>query len=209
MKNRLQHNFDSGRRAARGFTLPEFAMSLALVGIIGAGLMTAYLFTAKICVRTQAKLDLAATVREMTTDFGSDVRSAVNFDIGQGSGTNFTPVAEGLPRQGNSLQIYPTASTNIWMRYYMDAASQTLKYIDSDDTSSYVLVEGVTNATPFTAEDLFGNVATNELPKELVGMSLVFNPEVIRYSTNAAQNVSDFYRICTRINRRNGLGHQQ
>jgi hypothetical protein len=187
--------------------VPEYVITIALVMIVSAGMLAAYLLGGRIFLMAQFKLDTTDDVRDLVSGFAHDVRTAVDFDIGQGSDTSFAPVTLEKPRKGNALQLYPTSSTNIIVRYFLDASNQVLKCLDTDN-KVYVMATGITNPAPFTAEDLWGNVTTNDRPMEIIGMTLQFNPSVIRNSKDGSTDQKDYYQVRTRVNKRNSIGYQ-
>ncbi len=197
-----------GRAARLGFTVPEYVVTVALVMLVSGGMLAGYLFGARLCVLAQARLDVNDDIRAVMQNLISDVRTSTDFDIGQGTASSFTPSGSNSLRQGNSIQIYPTAGTNNYIRYFLDTNAQSLKAVASGVTNVINLADAITNKMPFTSEDTFGNVVSNEQPWEIVGVKLQFSPTVIKNSTDSSQNVKQYFQINTRVTRRSVLGYQ-
>ena len=203
----------SRRAAWRGFTIPEVLISITLLVLVSGGMLGAYVFGIRLYLMADAKLDTNSDIRDLEFLLAHDVRTAADFDIGTGSATTFTKVADAQPRQGNALQIYPTASTNIWVRYFLDLSDQTLKVVDNTDSNAVSVADSVTNTVPFTAEDFRGNITANDQPKEVVGLFLQFNQVVLKRKVSGQTvsdqgDVTDYFEVRTRFNTRNDLGYQ-
>lgn len=194
--------------ARRGFTIPEYMVTVALVVIVGAGMLGACLFAGRLYALTQTKLDTNEDVRSMLADFAHEIRAAQDFDIGQGNETNFFPVAADTARKGNAIQIYLSTDTNDYVRYFLDTNSQKLKFVAADVKGVFLVAHAVTNLVPFSCEDIWGNITTNEQPSEIVALKLQLNPTVIKTTTNSSAHVKDYFELNTRVNKRTLLGFQ-
>jgi hypothetical protein len=195
-----------GRANRLGFTIPEYVITVGIVGIVTAGMLACYLFGGIICTYSSTKLDYNDDIRGFMADFVHYVRTSADFDIGTGSATSFFPVPDDAPRRGNAIQIYPTPDTNIYVRFFLDTNDQCLRVISTEDTNAVVLTDSVTNTAPFTAEDFSGNVATNDQYMAVAGLLLQFNPPLIKGNKSG---LKDYYQFSTRATRRTPLGYQQ
>jgi hypothetical protein len=144
-------------------------------------------------------------MRGLVITFSRDVRTASDCEVGQGSSSSFQRVATNQRQEGNAIQIYPTANTNAFIRYYVDTNSQKLKLVMSGESNVIVLATAVTNRLAFTIEDPWGNVATNELPSEVFGLNLQFSSVGI---PGGHANLNQAGRLQTRVHRRNSYGYQ-
>jgi len=197
-----------------GFTIPEFVVTMALTTIVALGMVGGYMFSGRMYALAVTKLETSEDMRGLVAEFAHDVRIAADFDVGTGTATTFREVADGQRREGNAVQIYPTANTNSYWRYFLDTSTKKLRLVESGSTNVYTLATSVTNTLPFTIEDAWGNVATSSLPSEVVGMVLEFSATAVRTGTNANASAStstslkEAARLSTRIHRRNAFGYQ-
>ena len=90
------------------------------------------------------------------------------------SSTDFTHIALNGLRQGNALQIHPTTDTNVFIRYYLDTASQSLRRTASGTGQVQVLAPYLTNQIAFVAEDFAGHTLTNDQNNRVIKMVLDF-----------------------------------
>lgn len=208
--SRKPMRFLSATNTARqkGFTLPEYVITLTIACIVSAGIMACFLTGGKIVALAATKLDYNDDIRNFIPAFAHAVRTSTDIDIGAGDNTKFLPMTNNAPRQGNALQVYFTESTNDYVRIYLDTNDQCLKILSSDDASVDILTDAVTNQCPFTAEDAFGNVLTNDQYATVVGVLLQFNPPSDKRQFTNSSMPKDFYQLKTKIARRTPLGYQ-
>jgi hypothetical protein len=192
-----------------GFTLPEYVITLALLLVVGGVMLAAYLYGARMSLLARTRLEVSDDVRNVLLQFAHDVRSAADFDIGQGDAVTFAPVETNSPRQGLALQLYRTTTTNAFIRYFLDTSDQCLKTVTSNNTNPVVLANGIVNAMPFTAEDPWGNVTSNEQPREVIGLLLQFNRAVVPGANETEAGMNHRFQVSTRVNKRISLGYAQ
>jgi hypothetical protein len=202
------HRPTRSQAARRGFTLPEYVISVALALIVSGGMLAGYLFSGRMYALADAKLDTCDDIRGIGALFTHDVRTAADFDIGDGDATSFQRVAANRPRRGNALQIYPTDNTNIFVRYFLEPSTQLFKAVETGSTNIVTLADSVTNTIVFTAEDPWGNVTTNERPMEIIGLLLQFNQNVFKGGRTGRTNYSDSFQLNIRANKRTSFGYQ-
>lgn len=196
-------------RTTTGFTIPEYVVTIALVTVVLGGMMTCYVFGGHIYAFASTKLDCSEDMRYVMADFVHDVRTAADIDVGEGNATTFKPAAENTPREGNALQVYPSSSTNVYFRYYLDPSSRTLHVLDSTTKKIFELAAAITNSKPFTIENAWGQVITNEQATEVVGIKLMFDIAAIQSGTNRVRrSLSDYAQLSTRVTKRNAIGYQ-
>jgi prepilin-type N-terminal cleavage/methylation domain-containing protein len=196
-----------GRFRRGGFTLPEYLVTVAIVAFVSSGIIACCLFGGIICTFASTKLDYNDDIRGFIGDFVHYVRISTDLDVGSGNAKNFIPVADGVPRQGNALQVYTSTDTNVFIRFFLDTNDLCLKVLATDDpTNVTVLTDSITNKVPFTVEDIYGNIATNDTCSLVVGLLLQMNPPLIK---NNPGGLKDYYQFTTRATRRIPLGYQQ
>ncbi|MDB6122969.1 MAG: hypothetical protein JWQ71_1962, partial [Pedosphaera sp.] len=158
-------------RELEALTLVELLVSLSIFGLMLAGLITINLFGMKQDTNVSAKLGANDQSRHALTLLLSEVQSSKNVLVGTGTRSSFTPVADGLPLQGNALQIYPFANDpNFFVRYYYDTGTNVMltngintdefRRIVSGQTNYKVILRNLTNSTLFKAMDYAGNTLT-------------------------------------------------
>jgi hypothetical protein len=200
--------FSPSRSGQRAFTIPEYVMTVALVAIVSTAMLACMLFGGKIFALAQTKLDYGDDIRMFESAFLHAVRTAADLDVGQGNASSFIPVNNNGLRQGNAIQIYSNDNTNDFLRIYLDADDQCLKLLDSDNLAPVTLTDAVTNQIPFTLEDAWGNVTTNDQYSCTVGLLLQFNPPLVRGQSNSMA-MKDFYQFRTKVTRRTSLGYEK
>ena len=193
MKISLSHS--RKRVVSRAFTLPEIMVTVAIFSIAMAGMIASFVFGAKMYRITEAKLGASDQARDVITKFSDEVRSATRIRIGSGQLNSFTEVTNGAPQKGNAVQIYPTTSTNSFVRYYWDSTDNRLKKTTDGTNALTVLANSITNSVVFTSEDYAGNVLTDNQNNRVIGLTLDFDQTEFG-------KLFDFYRFRTKITRR-------
>ena len=182
-----------------GFTLTEIMTAMAIFSLVIVSLVSSHLIGVKMYTITSAKLEASQSARGALNQMRDEIRSGKILYVGTGSGSSFTlPAANALER-GNALQIYPTTSTNTFVRYYLDSSDRMLKRKESGSTNIEVVAMYITNQMPFQVEDYAGNVLTNSQNNRVVRMTLEINQWEFATGTNA---YCDYYRVQTKIARR-------
>ena len=156
--------------------------------------------------RVQIKLNASDDARESISKLIGDIRSAHHLRIGTGNLTTFTDAPDNANQQGSAIQVYPSANTNDWIRYYYNSSDNSLRRTADELTSSLVTANSITNdVVLFTEEDYLGRTYTNKIPVAVVKVYLSFtklnNPQV----PIGPGNYFDFYQIDTRITPRISL----
>lgn len=187
------------RQAA--FTLPEIVIAMGLVVIVFAGMLTSHLFGMKLMERSNAKADASAEAWGNFNVLMSEVCSAKSVAVGSGTQSSFTEAAIDTQQKGVALQIYPTADTNVFTRYFLNTTAGTLNRM-TNGASAAVIASGIKNTDPFTFEDALGTIVTNNQNNCALGLLLQF--QQIQY-TNLPVGPGNFYtsyQVRTRIARR-------
>jgi hypothetical protein len=131
-----------------------------------------------------------------------EIRSGKILCVGNGDGDTFTPIAADSPHVGNALQIYRTVDTNTYVRYYLDAADQSLKRKASGNGEVQEIASYITNQLVFRAEDHLGHTLTSDQNNRVIKMTLEFYQWEFPVTRAGGSSYYDHYRLQTRITRR-------
>ena len=156
------------------FTLAEIMTAMGLFSLVVIGVVYSQLFGMRMFNITSTRLSASDDARKVLNRVRDDVRSGKILYVGNGGSAGFTNIALNGLRQGNALQIYPTTDTNVFIRYFLDTASQSLKWTASGSGQVQVLAPYLTNQIVFTAEDFCGNTLTNDQNNRVIKMVLDF-----------------------------------
>lgn len=198
----IQHLHIFGRRAyrsQRGATLIE-AITTSAIAIIGVtAVISSHLLGLRMYNISATKLGASAGARAALNGVRTDIRSAKVLYVGNGGEFTFTRIAQGQPQIGNAVQIFPTVSTNDWIRYFLDTSGQTLYRVVSTGTTLPV-ASYITNKVIFQAESHSGVVLTNDTNHRVVRMLLEFYQW--EFPVAKVGGHYDYYRLQTRVTRR-------
>jgi len=177
-------------------------VSMSLLGLVLMGMIASQLYGMRMLQVTSPKLGSSDEARIAVSKLVEDIRSAKLIRIGTGSLSSFTEFAVDQAQQGNSIQVYPTVSTNQWTRYYWDFADQKLKRTTNGATSVLVVANSVSNSLVFTSEDYAGNILTNNHNNRVIGLKLEFYQIQYPKMSVGPGQYYDYYQLHTRITRR-------
>lgn len=198
-----QYRLD-GRRGnipPAAFTITEVMVSMAIVLLVMAAVLSCHLFGMRMFELTKAKLGASDDARTTISYMISEIRGAKNIRVGQGDQASFTGIAVNTPQVGSAIQVYPSTNTNVWVRYFWDAADNKLKR--SGTTSDVTVVaSSVSNAMVFTAEDHLGNILTNNENNRVIGLTLQFFQLQYPKVSIGPGNHYEYYALRTKITRR-------
>ena len=202
MKRLRPSRSTAATRLCAAFTLPEMMVAFGIFGLAVVGSLYAHVLGLKMSTFTQSKLRATHNARAALNCVRDDVRSSVTFSVGNSDLSSFANVTNGSPLQGNALQICPTADTNNYILYYIDASDQTLKRRISPGTATQVVARYVTNQLAFRTEDFAGNVLTNNQNSRVLKMTLEFYQWEFAVLQAGGGNFADYYRLQTKVARR-------
>ncbi|HMP83529.1 MAG TPA: hypothetical protein PKA41_12585 [Verrucomicrobiota bacterium] len=160
--------------AIRALTTTELIVTMAIFSMVMMGAIQLHLFGLRQNEIVEARLGASDQARGMFAWMVEEIRGAKRWQIGDGSETEFTPVANGLAQQGSALQLYPTTDTNVFIRYYFDPDEKALRRTQSGVDDSRLIAAHLTNSVFFTAEDHRGNIKTNLTYKSAIGIRFEF-----------------------------------
>ncbi len=190
------------RLAARGFTLTQTLIAVSIFLMVVAGSVVSHLYGLKMFDATQSKLDANRTSSLVVDLLTSDIKSAYNLQIGTGSLSTFTRSAESQPQQGNAIQIYSSVNTNVFVRYYWDAATTALKRITNGSSTASNVVSSIASGSIFSLENYAGTVLANNQNGGIVGVSLSFYGLKYAGASAATSGTNSTYQVQAKINRR-------
>jgi prepilin-type N-terminal cleavage/methylation domain-containing protein len=185
-----------------GFTLAEVMVSMAIVLLAMAAILSCHLFGLRMFEITKAKLGASDDARGSISRMIGEIRSAKLIRIGQGNASSFTEVALNTPQSGSAIQVYPGTNSNTFVRYFWDASDQKLKRLTNGAAQASVVAHAISNATVFTSENYRGVLLTNNENNRVIGLNLQFYQ--LQYPTVAIGpgNYYDYYQLRTKITRR-------
>jgi hypothetical protein len=188
--------------ARSAFTLPEIMTAMGLFALVVIGMVYSQIFGMKMFNITSTRLSASDNARRVLNQVRDEVRSGKLLYVGNCSGTGFTHIARDALHQGNALQIHPSTDTNVFIRYYLDTTSQSLKRTTSSNSVVQVLAPYLTNQIAFVAEDFAGRILTNDQNNRVIKMVLDFYQWEFPVARVGGGAFFDYYHLQTRITRR-------
>jgi len=190
-------------RTLQAFTLTEMMVTMAIFGMVVAGILSLHLFGLKLNRMVDVKLQATEDSRRALGRLVTDIHGAGVVKVGTGDSSSFTEAGFNTVQRGNALQIYPVkTNTAQYVRYYLDTSDNQLMRLDSSSATPTFISGWVTNSQIFTSEDFSGNVLSNNLNNRVIGIDLEFykldNP-MIQFGHGSYY---DYYRLQTRVTRR-------
>ena len=179
-----------------GFTLPEIMVAMAVFLLVVGGILSAHICGLRMFEVNQTKLTATEWSRNTFGKITDEVRSCHSVFVGHITNGSFAGLLDGEVQSGDGLLIYPTPSTNRFIVYFLNHSDQTFRRTTEQRGSAIILAEGVTNGRAFTAQDLSGNVLTNNQNNRVIHVLLeFFKPELFLQSAN-------YYKLETSVTRR-------
>lgn len=191
----------TARRGERGHTLTELMVSMAVVLIVLAGVLASHVFGLRLFELNKAKLGASDDARGAIGHMVTEIRSAKLIRVGNGTASTFTDIAPNTLQRGNAVQVYPTANTNTFVRYFRDT-DQKIKRVQSGSATPATIASFITNQIVFTAEDFSGVVLTNNDNNRVIGLNLQFCQLEYPAVAFGPGNLYDYYQLRTKITRR-------
>lgn len=192
----------SGRESCRAFTLAEQLVTMAVLGMVSAALMSTHFFGLRMYEMTKAKVGASDEARGAIGKLVNEIRTGKLIKIGTGGLSSFTEVPIDTPQKGNAVQIYPTTNTTSFIRYYWDSSDRKLKRTVDGSTSVYVVANSVSNQLVFTSEDFQGKILTNNANNRVIGLTLQFYQLQYPLVAIGPGQYYDFYQLRSKITRR-------
>lgn len=182
------------------FTLTEIMTAMAIFSLVVVDVVYSHILGLKMFNITATKLSASASARAALNHVRDDIRSAKLLYVGTGDSLSFSHVSGDNPRQGNALQVYPTRTTNVFVRYYVDDDKGALMRLHSGSTQATVIAPYITNLVAFRAEDFAGNTLTNDQNNRVIKMTLEFYQW--EFPIARVGDYYDYFRLQTKVTRR-------
>lgn len=189
-------------RPSAAFTLVEIMIAMALFGMLMAGVLSAHLFGMRLYRITETKLSATASARNALNQVRDEIRSGKMLLVGTGDASSFTTIPDNSNHVGNALQIYGTANTNSFVRFFLDSSDGRLKRLASGSSDVRVVASYITNQVAFLAEDFRGNVLTNNQNNRVIHLTLDFYQWEFPLATAGPGAMYDYFSLHTRLTRR-------
>ena len=160
-----------GRHLLRALTTTEMIITLAIFCVVMLGAIQLHLFGLRQDELVESKLGASDQARMSFAWMVEEIQGAKMWEIGEGSESGFTRVPNGTLQEGSALQLYPTASTNTYIRYFFDADAKALRVMGHNENGpipSRVVARNLTNSVFFSVEDHLGNVKRDLSYKSVV-----------------------------------------
>ena len=186
----------------RAFTLTEVLISMALFLLVIISVVYTQIFGLRLYTLVQTKLSSTEDARHAVQTIRDEVQSAKTVFVGNGSATSFTRMTEGVPQEGNALQIYPTTNTASFVRYYVNPTEQSLRRFVSGEAQTTVVASALTNQIAFWAEDFQGNTLTTDRNNRAIRLTLEFYQLQYPMVRIGPGYLYVYYRLQTRMTRR-------
>jgi len=160
------------------FTLVEIMISLSLFSLATIAMITLMMFGQRYDQLVQSKLGASDESRRGFNVLTEDIRAAKIWQIGNGSDTAFTGIADGDVQQGNAVKLSLTVDTNSFIVYYFDTNAHELLRRHSGDLAPTLIAQDLTNITAnsmtFRAENYKGEAQTDLSHKGVIIALLEF-----------------------------------
>ncbi len=178
------------------FTLPELLIAVVAFLLLLGGILCANLFGLRMLQLTQAKLGATDEARKAVGALADDVRNCSAVWVGNVTDGVFVGHLDGEPQTGSSVLIYPTTNTTDFVIYFVNPTDQTFRRTASAAGPTRILAHSITNTLIFRAEDLRGNVLTNNENNRVIHLCL----EVLQSQPELP--TADSYKLETSVARR-------
>ncbi|HEY1788521.1 MAG TPA: prepilin-type N-terminal cleavage/methylation domain-containing protein [Verrucomicrobiae bacterium] len=215
------------RQSAQGFTLVEMMVALAVFTLVIMVTLATQVYGTRVYTLAATKLSATTSARMALNDIRDEIRQGQIVNVGNyiwtgndPAATNFTPISDGNPQQGNALIIYPS-STNAgtFTLMYLQPGSGTNYSLGTPASTNCLILETyrngalaqsndvanfITNQVIFTAQDYENNILTNNVNNRVIQVQMFFSQwefPIAFIGTNGF-NAYDYYRLQTRITRR-------
>jgi prepilin-type N-terminal cleavage/methylation domain-containing protein len=218
------------RKLARGFTLVEMMVAIAVFALVVLVTVSMQIYAARVYTLAATKLTATEEARETMNDIRDQVRGARLVYVGNyvyntgNPPVDFAPIANGDSQQGNALMIYPNANTNSFTLVYLDPGYRTnnfaafsangaplgtnslllITYTNGGLQISNDIADYITNQIVFDSENFEGTILTSNENNYLIHLTLNFAQweYPIAFIGSNAFNAYDYYQLNTVMTRR-------
>ena len=189
--------------AEQAFTMVEFQISMAIILLVIAGVISSHVFGLKLNEATRAKLSASDAARNAVGKLVGDIRTAKVIQVGSGNYSSFVAIPNGQTQQGSSLRVYPGTNTNSFVVYYRDSSNTKLLRAVTNGVTPKTIAEYLkTNIVLFTSENFSGSPLTDNQNNRVIGVTLEFYQIQYPVTTIGQGGYFDYYKVSTKITRR-------
>jgi Tfp pilus assembly protein PilW len=203
MKPPSRQDFSSIQTAARrrslAYTLTEIMVTMAIVVMVLAAVISCHLLGLRLFELTKAKLGASDDARRAIGLMISEIRSAKFVRVGSGDLADFKEVGVNTPHVGNAVQVYASTNTNFWVRYFLDSSDQKLKRATNGASEAAVIASSVSNQVVFSAEDFTGKPLLNNSQDYVIGLNMQFYQLQYPAVEIGPGKFYDYYQLQTRV----------
>lgn len=182
-------------RRALAHTLVELMVAIGVFSLVTLGLIAAHLFGLRQAQLVESKLGASDMARRVFGNITSEIRAAKLMRIGNGTLMSFAPLTNGVPQQGNALQLSLTTDTNVFIRYYFETNNARLCRMASGVSGYSVIANCLTNGMCFRAQDYRGSNVTDLAYKSVIQMVLEFSQYQYPLTRVGPGYYYDYYRL--------------
>ncbi|HEY1790977.1 MAG TPA: hypothetical protein VGJ73_22705 [Verrucomicrobiae bacterium] len=192
---------------AAGFTVVEMLLVAGVFALLVTWMVSSQIYGMRVYTLVDTKLVATAGARQVISSLRDQIREANSVYIGNcsSSWTTYADVTNGS-LQGNAIEIYPTVNATPFLVCYLDTRTVTnhLMLYNSALGTTNDLCDYMTNRTIFDAEDMYGNVLTNNENNRVIGIMMQFSKWEYPIAHIGTNNIDqfDYYQLRTRATRR-------
>jgi len=187
------------QRPSHAFTLPEVMVTMVIILLVFAAVISCHLIGLRLFELTKAKLGASDDARRAIGLLVSEIRSAKSVRVGSGNLDDFKEAGVNTPHVGNAMEVYPSTNTNFWVRYYLDPADQKLKRATNGASTATVIASSISNQVVFSAEDFSGKPLMNNSQDYVIGLNLQFYQLQYPAVAIGPGKFYDYYQLQTRV----------
>ena len=188
-----------GHRGALAYTLTEVMVTMAVMMMVMAAVISCHLLGLRMYELTKAKLGASDDARKAISLIISEVRSAKNVRVGSGDAASFKEVGLDTPHVGSSIQVYASTNTNNWVRYFWDMSDQKVKRVNSAGSPVQVVASSISNEMVFSVEDFTGTPLMNNAMECVISLNLQFYQLQYPSVTIGPGKHYNYYQLQTRV----------
>jgi hypothetical protein len=179
--------------------LPEILIAMTVFVFLVAGIIAANLFGLRMFQVNETKLNATEWSRKTFGKITDEIHSCNAVSLGNMT-TNgiFEGLLNGEMQQGTAIEIQPTTNAASLIYYFVDSSDETFRrtVVAPGGTNTIIMADSVTNTIVFTAQDLSGNVLTNNQNNRVIHLALEF------YQPERFMVGPDSYKLETSVTRR-------
>jgi Tfp pilus assembly protein PilW len=187
------------QRRSLAYTLTEIMVTMAIVVMVLAAVISCHLLGLKLFELTKAKLGASDDARRAIGLLISEIRSAKFVRVGSGDLADFKEVGVNTPHVGNAVQVYASTNTNFWVRYFLDSSDQKLKRATNGASVAAVIASSISNQVVFSAEDFTGKPLLNNSQDYVIGLNMQFYQLQYPAVEIGPGKFYDYYQLQTRV----------